>query len=48
MQDYVSRVVGLERFEAKRVIEVGDRLHSRSTWSPALAAAPIAGAEASM
>jgi hypothetical protein len=44
MRDDLSRLVGLEGFEVKRVIEEGDRLDSRSSWSRAPAVARAAGA----
>jgi hypothetical protein len=45
MQDHVSRIVGLEGFGVKRVIEVGDRL-DLEVELVARAALPLAGRSA--
>ena len=44
MQDHVSRLVGLEGFEVKRVVEDGERLDLEVELVRAPTAAPPAGA----
>jgi hypothetical protein len=48
MQGHVSRLVGLEGFEVKRVLEVGDRLELEVELVARAGCCPVAGAEASM
>ena len=47
MQDHVSRLVGLEGFEVKRVIEEGGRLDLEVELAAGPAAAPAVGARRS-
>ena len=44
MQDDLSRLVGRQGFEVKRVIEVGDQLDLEASWSRVAAVAPTVGA----